>query len=113
MKDLEIGQIITKPQSKDAIHVAIAPVMAGMTLQPGDKVWIEDGKAYDVGTPLTPPDGVVDPFLKDCVKKGELFWVFLYPGTTTNLRHEWDHPSFKKEEEEDDGSSDDAYCRSC
>jgi hypothetical protein len=110
---LQIGQIITTPQKKDAIHVAIAPVMAGIILKPGDRVYIEDDKAYDVGISLTPPDGVVDPFLKNCVHKGELFWVFLFPGTATNLRHEWDHPAFVEKNEETEDIEDDPYCRGC
>ena len=35
---LKIGQIITESQEKDAIHMAIAPVMAREKLCPGDQV---------------------------------------------------------------------------
>src|SRR5712664_3831229 len=40
---------------------------------------------------------VIDPFLgcdmdSAMVKKGDLVWCFLKPGTITGLRHEWTHP---------------------
>lgn len=45
MKELNIGQIITTEQSRDAIHIAVAPVVAGMRLQPGSHVMLDGGVA--------------------------------------------------------------------
>jgi hypothetical protein len=89
---------------KDAIHVPVAPVMAWHDLEPGDHVgiradgqafyagsasvgdigWIEDGKSV----------GIVDPLLRQSVKKGQRFWLWVYPGSITSLRHVWIHPAF-------------------
>lgn len=91
MDKLKIGQIITEPQERDAIHMAVAPVIAGEGLMPGCKVDIVDGVAIEA---LRGGIGVVDPFLKKLIKRGETFWLFLNPGSITSLRHEWSHPAF-------------------
>lgn len=89
---LGLGHIITSEQQRDAIHVAIAPVTVAMRVNPGEHVGIgSDGKA----TYGAPHVGVIDPFLKDAVEKGERCWMFLYPGSITSLRHEWTHPAFE------------------
>lgn len=76
---------------RDAVHVAIAPVVAGEKLYPGDPVGLYGGKAFDnVGEPI----GIVNPFLANPVLGGETFYLFLYPNTVTSLRHTWTHPAF-------------------
>ena len=82
-----LGTILEKETAKDAIHIAIAPVVAKMVLRPGQHVGI-DGTTEN-------PIGVVDPYLKARVRMGERFWMFLYPNTITGLRHEWKHPAFE------------------
>jgi hypothetical protein len=90
--ELLIGQILPTEQFRDAIHVAIAPVIAGEKLGAGDHVGLlPDGK---VGQLLAHTIGIVDPFLRKVVHPGERFWLFLYPNTVTSLRHEWIHPAF-------------------
>lgn len=91
---LGLGQIVTTPQEKDAIHIAVAPVVAGIALAPGYHVGLNQKGEAD----LLDPIGVVDPFLKRGVAKGETFWLYLYPGTIKSLRHEWEHPAFKASE---------------
>lgn len=92
---LGLGKIITEPQSRDAIHIAVAPVVAAQILRPGEHVGLfEDGKAALDAKPI----GIVDPFLKGRVLTGQTFWLYLYPGSITSLRHEWTHPAFKVEE---------------
>lgn len=97
MNDLGLGKLITTPQKRDAIHVAIAPVIAAHDLAPGQRVgFAKKGNTELVGAGGA-SIGIVDPFLKEVVREGERFWLFLYPNTVTSLRHEWSHPLFAEE----------------
>jgi len=96
----KLGELITDDTGRrDAVHVAIAPVTAGQTLQPGQHVGVLSNWA--VGKSNFPV-GIVDPYLKDTVKKGQRFWLFLYPNTVTSLRHQWTHPDFPDEDPDKD-----------
>ncbi len=88
-----LGKLIHSEQTRDAIHIAVAPVTAGCRLSPGDHVGMMDGEAHRHVEPI----GVVDPFLAVTVARGERFWLLLYPYTITSLRHEWVHPAFGAE----------------
>lgn len=91
--DIGIGKLIDQQRHRDAIHIAVAPIVAGEKLAPGQHVGVHaDGKAYCRHTTSI---GIVDPFLNVNVQIGEQFYMFLYPGTITSLRHEWEHPAFK------------------
>jgi hypothetical protein len=104
MSKLPLGEILTTPQQRDAIHVAVAPVVAGVFLAVGSHVTLrEDGKA--VNSPDGVSIGIVDPFLRHAVQPGETFWLFLYPGTITTLRHDWTHPSFPESSDTPKGTS--------
>lgn len=100
-ENLGIGKIITTQQKRDAIHVAIAPVVAAQNLRQGQHVTLFGGKAAIQGTKVgyktvtTENIGIVDPFLLGPIRAGEPFWLFLYPGSITSLRHEWLHPAFQ------------------
>lgn len=87
-----LGTIITAG-GRDAIHLAVEPVVAAMHLRPGDHVTIADGKAVLSGKGL----GIVDPFLDRDVAPGEMFWLVVYPRQITSLRHVWEHPAFLAE----------------
>lgn len=92
-----LGQTPSRDARRDAVHIAVIPVVATHTLYPGHHVGInESGCAYapnyDYRSDKT--IGIVDPFLGGGVNKGEQFWLFLYPGTITSLRHVWTHPAF-------------------
>ena len=92
MSDVKIGEILTGCHERDAIHIAIAPVFAAETLKPGQEVgFVGDGSTVGF---CTKPFGIVDPFLKASVAKGERFYAFLFPNTVTGMRHEWEHPAF-------------------
>lgn len=99
---LKLGQIIEAGQQRDAIHVAVAPVIALERLAPGDHIGFAGTDQETVGRADGPfgehhitPIGIVDPFLTGKVMKGERFWMFLYPQTITSLRHDWTHPAFE------------------
>jgi hypothetical protein len=85
-----LGTIIDERAGRDAIHLAVEPAVAAHGLGPGDDVGFVDG-----GVGYCPkPVGIVDPFLKTPVKKGERFWLVVYPRQITSLRHVWTHPAF-------------------
>lgn len=96
MSDLKLGQIITTPQNRDAIHVAVAPVVAGEQLMPATRVFLDDEihHAFEASKSSITAVGIVDPFLRRPVELGQTFWLFLFPNTVTGLRHEWTHPAF-------------------
>ena len=85
---------------RDAVHIAVAPVVAGCELQVGSRVAIlSDGitavSAGDNGDDSDEAVGIVDPFLPGwSVPEGTKFWLFLFQGSVTTLRHEWTHPAF-------------------
>jgi hypothetical protein len=91
----QLGQLIDNGERRrDAIHIAVAPVTAAERLAPGQHVGlIEPGNLELVG-PSGTSIGVVDPFLTNDVEPGQRFWLLLYPGTITGLRHVWSHPAF-------------------
>lgn len=94
-----LGTIIGPEQKRDAIHLAVIPAYAGHTLRPGDDIGIID-------LTTNPPTmghcdeskAIVDPFLKNLVAKGDIFWAVIYPRKITSLRHVWSHPDFPEVE---------------
>jgi hypothetical protein len=91
----QLGKLIEDgDRRRDAIHIAVAPVTASDRLAPGQHVGlVQEGNLELVG-PSGRTIGVVDPFLVEDVEPGQRFWLFLYPGTITGLRHVWTHPAF-------------------
>jgi hypothetical protein len=89
--DIGIGRLLTGQAHRDAVHIAVAPVVAKTRLKPGQHVGLV---SRDEVGPSKHPIGIVDPFLKQPVQAGERFYLFLYPGSITSLRHEWTHPAF-------------------
>lgn len=90
-----LGTIIDDKQGRDAIHLAVEPVVASEKLHPGQHVLLRDGRA--VGCIPAAGVGIVDPFLAAPVYEGQRFWLVVYPRTITSLRHVWEHPSFPVE----------------
>jgi len=90
-----MGQLIDEHARRDAIHFAVAPVIAAHMLAPGVHVGLNpDGTASQTAEYCI---GIVDPFLRAIVPKGGRFWLILYPNTITGLRHVWEHEAFKGE----------------
>lgn len=103
-----IGSLIPHGEipERDAIHIAVAPVVAMTLLVPGQHIgFIQEGDLRLVGTTSSKLIGIVDPFLKQVVQPNQSFWMFLYPQTITSLRHLWTHPAFKAEHKPSAGSS--------
>lgn len=98
---IPLGQLATPDACRDAIHLAIAPVIAAERLKPGESVTILQTASLKMALitveACAPGEGVgiVDPFLKRGVKANERFYVLLYPNTITSLRHEWTHSAFE------------------
>lgn len=89
---LGLGRIIDTEQQRDAIHVAIVPIVVSQRLLPGTHVGLNAKGEAAAGCNLV---GVIDPFLREYVHPGQKCWLFIYPGTITSLRHEWTHPEFE------------------
>lgn len=91
-----IGNKLKGDEPKDAIHFALACVKANNDVVPGEHVKYDKATNTILSCGLITVEaiGIVDPFLKETVKKGEYCWLFLYPQTITNLRHQWSHPAF-------------------
>lgn len=97
-----LGTILDETAARDAIHLAVEPIVAGEYLHRGQHVAIdESGKAVPAetrradGLPRLKGVGIVDPFLNALqVQPGDRFWLIVYPRTITSLRHVWSHPAF-------------------
>ncbi len=91
MSDTKLGILLDETAVRDAIHVAVAPVIAAHRLNPGTHVGLlPDGRASADANPI----GIIDPFLDGPVKRGQRCWLFLYQATVTGMKHHWQHPSF-------------------
>jgi hypothetical protein len=94
LREARLGEIITDAGSqnqRDAVHIAVVPVKASWEHKPGERMGVsDDGTRTDDRRPI----GIVDPFLTAPVKEGQTFWLFLFQGSVTTLRHEWTHPAF-------------------
>lgn len=94
--NLGLGKLIVGPEQRDAVHIAVAPVVADRRLFPGQPIGFVEGSNERVHGSNT-PIGIVDPFLTENVQIDQQFWMFLYPNTITSLRHDWTHPAFTAE----------------
>ena len=88
--DIGIGKLITGVAFRDAVHVDVMPAKAKHRLKPSQRVAVIDGIA--MATDGEREVGIVDPFLAQTLKADEEFYVFLFPGSITSLRHDWTHP---------------------
>jgi hypothetical protein len=92
-----LGTIIGPNEKRDAIHLAVIPVKAGQNLNRAEHVYLYEGTAFRADE-ASHRIGIVDPFLDDDgVKKGQHFWLVIYPRVITSLRHVWTHPAINDE----------------
>ena len=93
-KQPTLGKLLDGPTERDAVHVAIAPVIASEVLSAGEHVgFVRAGDTVVVGR-VAVLIGIIDPFLSESVQPGQRCWLFLYPQTVTGMRHQWEHPAF-------------------
>ena len=101
-----IGKLLPEGAGRDAVHIAVLPVVAAETLAAGKcvSIKIKDGE-YVASFPLKGEwiVGIVDPYLNQLVRRGQRCFVFLYPQTITSLRHQWVHPEVPEIEEYEKG----------
>lgn len=96
----KVGELIAPGSQRDAIHIAVAPVVATERLEPGQTIGFANDDMRSVeACELAMSVGIVDPFLRKTVQEGEHFWMFLHPNTITSLRHNWTHPAFGGQED--------------
>ncbi len=91
-----IGKTFDTKQDRDAIHVAVACVIAKVRIHPGQHIGLE-GDCETVSL-TSAPIGIADPFLQGVIEPGTWFWMFLYQHSITSLRHSWTHPTFTSEQ---------------
>ncbi len=84
MGNVVLGKLVEAGAVRDAVHVAVAPVVAKEKLAPGQPVGLDGTTAK--------PVGIVDPYLTAMVFPGQEFYLCLFPGTPISLRHDWQHP---------------------
>lgn len=96
VSDIKLGVIVDETAQRDAIHIAVAPVVASQILAAGDHIGLLPGSADEAAgaAPTITPIGIVDPFLREHVQVGQRFYMWLYPQTVTGMRHHWAHPAF-------------------
>ena len=99
MSEVKLGKKIKKGKGqKDAIHIAVVPLIAGERLYKGHKIKLKfntDNVALDASYDEENAFGIVDPFLDEySVEAGQEFYGLVFPGTVTGMRHEWQHPKF-------------------
>ncbi len=92
-----LGMIIGPAEKRDAIHLAVEPVIAGMPLRAGDHLRMADGKAMYCRQGDSRALGIADPFLDGPIEIGQRFWLIIYPRQIKSLRHVWSHPAFPDE----------------
>jgi hypothetical protein len=91
----QLGKLIEDgDRRRDAVHIAVVPMTAESPLNPGQPVGLSRADDAEFADVTDNPIGIVDPFLTAPVQAGERFWLCLYPGTITSLRHVWTHPEF-------------------
>lgn len=115
MSFIPVGELSPKMENiRDAIHVPVAQVEAVGILAPGQRIrfYMPGSRRVIAAKANEASVGVVDCFLSQPVKEGEIFWMFLYPNTISALHHRWTHPELPEKDDQDSYYNDDPECRS-
>lgn len=98
MSNVQLGQKITSAAERDAVHVALIPLVIGKEdyLHQGSLFRIKYGTHNVALRGHTREDslGVIDPFLDEYLSEGDRCWGVLFPNMVTGMRHHWFHPAF-------------------
>lgn len=96
MAEIQLGKLIKGEALRDAVHIAVVPLIAGTDLYKGNVVKlssVDKEIALDGEYNKDQAIGIVDPFLGDYqVPRGSKFWCYLFPNSVTGMRHHWQHP---------------------
>lgn len=91
----KLGELLPAEEfRRDCVHVAIAPVTASVRMRPGCRVGLSEDRQEAEISSSDECVGIVDPFLTEDVLPGQRFWLVLFPGSITGLRHVWQSPGF-------------------
>ena len=92
-----LGTIIDETAKRDAIHLAVEPVIAGHLASTRRRYRISRRAIprQESSAGANNPVGIVDPFLETTVFTGQHFWLVVYRRQQSRaLRHVWTHPGF-------------------
>ena len=90
-------------RQRDAVHIAVSPAVAFSDMKPGQHVGIIEyrpGSYPLVGSSARTLIGICDPLLLHDILKGQNFWLWIYPGSVSSLKHVWTHPEFTRKNRE-------------
>ena len=97
MEQIKLGEKLKGGEQRDAIHIAVLPVIVAEDMYAGEKARLVYGTTNMVrrgdGNDGDREIGIIDPFLTETAEQGDKVWLFLYPQTITGLRHDWTHPA--------------------
>lgn len=89
-----IGTIHDQKHGRDAVHIAVLQVTAGeRALTPGCPIAIDENRIAFNADDNNPALGIADPFCKDVIMPGQMFYLWIYPNQIKSLRHVWEHPA--------------------
>ncbi len=89
---VELGKLVEDMSiGRDAIHIAVIPVIAAEKLYPSQKISCND-LLYAVSDNSDRYMGIVDPFLTSPLFKEDKFYMMLKQDSITGLKHVWSHP---------------------
>lgn len=96
MSDIVLGKLVEGEVERDAIHVAVIPMIASEKLKPAQRVGVVSN---GVAGPSANIVGIVDPYLTKPVPAGAKFFLCLLPNIVTGMKHHWIHPAFEPDKD--------------
>lgn len=96
MMDIDLTKKIVGHAERDAIHVAVVPLIVGEKYMRAGQLFRLRHNTHIALSAHTEEDavGVISPFLTEFIKEGDQVWGLLWPNSVTGMRHHWFHPMF-------------------